>query len=425
MKQRLYVLIMLIFSGLSMPLNARKCCKIKVAQSQLGCINSTLEQILNKVCALIVIETNDCSLNFKKIAQSDIPKVINEPGHYCLQDNVTNATTAITISSDDVFLDLQGYSIDSQGVGANGISIGAVDSVVITNGIVESSTGAGIISTGAKNVVFNEVLSRNNGDEGFRLATGNSCMKFVDCTASNNTVGFASVIGNSNITYLRSIACTNTTDGFLLAGGSQTLDTCMSYGNTSNGFHFLLDGFTLKNSRAYGNGTDGISLENASNGSIEHSTSEGNIGNGINGLGSTSSVSIFQNVITNNTGVGIILRTPATDPVPTGTTTNCQVIENKVVNNGKSLSTTGGIDVGGLARVPGASAANVLSVSHAVISNVAQFNGNSPNAVGASAARDTNYSRDVVGSSNTAADKDNGLVVPVSGTVVRLTNLTI
>ena len=423
MKQRLYVLIMLIFSGLSMPLNARKCCKIKVAQSQLGCINSTLEQILNKVCALIVIETNDCSLNFKKIAQSDIPKVINEPGHYCLQDNVTNATTAITISSDDVFLDLQGYSIDSQGVGANGISIGAVDSVVITNGIVESSTGAGIISTGAKNVVFNEVLSRNNGDEGFRLATGNSCMKFVDCTASNNTVGFASVIGNSNITYLRSIACTNTTDGFLLAGGSQTLDTCMSYGNTSNGFHFLLDGFTLKNSRAYGNGTDGISLENASNGSIEHSMSEGNIGNGINGTGTladnTFNIAICENVVSNNTLKGITLEVV--------TTQSCQILSNKVMSNGTGTNNiAAGIDIGGgPLRTDGMISASQAR-SHTVLFNIAQNNGDSPVSKGASATRDTNYSLDVISSPFSGSPAPNSLVRNVTNTSgLSFANLTI
>ena len=76
-----------------------------------------------------------------EITQSDIPLTITSPGVYCLTENISSGTTAITINANDVVLNLNGYLVDGSSVGSNtsqqGIFCWNQQDVVITNGTIQ------------------------------------------------------------------------------------------------------------------------------------------------------------------------------------------------------------------------------------------------------------------------------------------------
>ena len=72
------------------------------------------------------------------ISQADIPKTIDTPGSYYLIEDVSSAGTAITITVDDVTIDLSGFALVGPGSGTNyGIYMNARSNVEIRNGTVQ------------------------------------------------------------------------------------------------------------------------------------------------------------------------------------------------------------------------------------------------------------------------------------------------
>ncbi len=419
-----------------LPLSARKCCKVPVAQSQLGCINAELITILNKVCKIIPLLENKCDKNIVLIEQSDIPFTTPSSGHYCLAEDVTVAAndTGITINQEKVTLDLNGFHMTG-GNGSTGIVVqdnpfsGPITDVVIMNGSVHDSGTAGIWLQGGNNVVIDFVVAAGNGI-GF-LDDGATNVTFKDSIASNSTSHGFEIVGN-NHDFAHVAATGNGGRGLLVLGNTVTIHNSHFENNgtqaaTSGGI--LLDSvtnFCLEQSTINRNAGDGISMVGTTNkGTIKNCCINGNldsatpsgIGNGISAAGTTNSVTICQNTIEGNASIGITLSTVSP-------TTNIQVIENKVLSNGTFLSTAAGIDIGGGVLVNNNKPSGAMATSHTVILNVAQNNGNSP--VGtADAARDTNYSANVVASPSTGSPADNGLVTNAVSTAVRLANLTI
>ena len=79
--------------------------------------------------------------NCTEITQPDIPLTITSSGVYCLTENISSGLTAITISANDVVLNLNGYLVDGSSVGSNTAQMGILcmgqKDVVITNGSIK------------------------------------------------------------------------------------------------------------------------------------------------------------------------------------------------------------------------------------------------------------------------------------------------
>lgn len=120
---------------------------------------------------------------------SSLPSTISASGSYYLTGNLSlNGGTAITISADDVTLDLNGFTISSTSVTANGSAInfsGTRRGVRIRNGAIRGTTtvAGGVFTAGgfvegiinssdtAANLVVEDVRVSGVANNGIRLAT--------------------------------------------------------------------------------------------------------------------------------------------------------------------------------------------------------------------------------------------------------------
>ena len=95
------------------------------------------------------------------IYQTDIPYTVTASGNYCLAQDVTIGAgdDGITISANDVELDLNGHRLDGAGSADNGVvlSVGA-DRITVKNGFVSGSSISGIQLLGNQNVVIDGLI---------------------------------------------------------------------------------------------------------------------------------------------------------------------------------------------------------------------------------------------------------------------------
>jgi Right handed beta helix region len=384
--ERLYSGIMLVFLFTG-PVLARKCCKVPVSQSQLGCINADIKTILNKISEIIINVDEGCGLNIVPIAQSDIPYTIPSAGHYCLQEDVTAVgANAITNTQNNVTLDLNGFHITG---GTNGIASSGSD-VAIFGGTIQNATSHGISLTGGSGVSIESVVLRTNGGNGLN-----------DTGASNVHVSDSSAIGNTGV-------------GFNVTADNHTFNNVIANENGGNGLTATGNTLTIHTSTFEQNGGDGVEVSSLVNFCIENSTLQRNSANGFEGSGTSTTGLIEENCIIGNTDKGITLEA--------STTQSCQIIDNKVIGNGAGQGSDGfGIDIGGGIFL--AAATGTTARSHEVFGNFAKNNGNNPADINA-AGNDTNYSNDVQASPNGVPSPPNGLVKTPAAASTRFENMT-
>lgn len=131
--------------------------------------------------------------NVIQIKQSDLPLVITTSSTtYCLSADVTYTGTgsAITITADQVMLDLNNKQIDiSGGSATNAIVVNGAQDVVVTNGTIIAQTGVNtqdVISlVNARNTVVSECVI-NNGDRAIGITTSQDCI-IDSCVTLNPT----------------------------------------------------------------------------------------------------------------------------------------------------------------------------------------------------------------------------------------------
>ena len=124
------------------------------------------------------------------------PISISSSGSYKLIENITCSTqdtSAITISADDVTLDLNGFTITGAGkaVGSSGDGIEAtstVRNITIKNGIIRDCRDDGIDMASATSITVENVTMYNNGDRGVYANIGG---RVINCTAEAN--GFCGI----------------------------------------------------------------------------------------------------------------------------------------------------------------------------------------------------------------------------------------
>ncbi|MDW7979440.1 MAG: right-handed parallel beta-helix repeat-containing protein [Verrucomicrobiales bacterium] len=186
-----------------------------------------------------------------------MPFQIASPGSYYLTTNLTGfpGQNGITISADNVTLDLMGFELVGVPGSRSGISaILTITNVTIRNGTVRGWGTNGVDLTFANHGRVEEVFALRNGSYGIRaighfimvncsarengevgLAPGNGSI-VVDCTANNNgsdglMTGSDSVVKNCTAAY-------NGRHG-IVAGGGSHVSACVASWNATNGIYAL------------------------------------------------------------------------------------------------------------------------------------------------------------------------------------------
>jgi hypothetical protein len=112
--------------------------------------------------------------------------IITQSGSYYLTGNLTGASglTGISITADNVTVDLNGFSLVGAGNNNTGIDSGNRTNVTLTNGTIRSWQ-TGISSTGSK-VRVEKIRAVANSSKGFALALDS---QVSDCVVEGSTTG--------------------------------------------------------------------------------------------------------------------------------------------------------------------------------------------------------------------------------------------
>jgi parallel beta-helix repeat protein len=237
------------------------------------------------------------------IRASDLPLTITQPGSYYFAESISTAGGGITIDSDDVTIDLMGYTL-SGGTGRGIEVVVEHNNIEVRNGVVTgwSEDGIGLWSTIGVRVVnvrsdgnghigigcganctVDGCVVQNNGQGGVTTGGGGRVVSTTaysngsaayncgiktesrslvkDSVAThNNDVGI--MVGNYSLV-VDSVASENDSFGIYLSGWSSASSSIANY-NGGSGFH--LDGFaSVSNSMASRNDLHGIRVFNDAN----------------------------------------------------------------------------------------------------------------------------------------------------------------
>jgi hypothetical protein len=156
---------------------------------------------------------------------SSIPITISQPGSYFLTGNLTlpagdSGANGITITTDNVTIDLSGFTLDGAHIGGDGITTDANrNAIQVHNGTAQNWTGTGFNLSQCVSSLMENLQARGNsiGMQVFLgvarrcVATANSSSGLLagystvsDCVAESNPVGigvFVSTIHASHASY--------------------------------------------------------------------------------------------------------------------------------------------------------------------------------------------------------------------------------
>jgi len=254
------------------------------------------------ICGLLFLL---CSLQlFADNGQIDIatlPFTISNSGSYVVVKDLslsTQDTDGITISANNVTIDLNGHALIGPGkaVGASGSGIvlsGSYSNIAVRNGTIRDWRNAGVFGNSI-NSLFEFLRCYSNGSNGIEVGLG-SIVRFCNC----NYNGYRGISGESGL--ITGNTCTqNDADGIM--------------GNSS----------TISSNTCTNNAASGI---NAQGGVVSGNTCSYNIDDGIY----ANVCLVSGNFCSTNTGNGIRVWSYS------------RVIENTCYNNGYSTATASGI----------------------------------------------------------------------------------
>jgi parallel beta-helix repeat protein len=230
---------------------------------------------------------------------------ITQPGSYYLTGNITgiNATCAIYITSSNVTIDLNGFTISGGNLAINAPGVaGSLNSITVRNGVVTSCLANGISLGSTNNAIVEDVRVSNaaatgivvgpssqvrrctvrGGGDGF---SGYGSALFEDCTAAEgNGNGFSS--NDPGGVWVRCIAANNGGGGFNAPYAQRgQFVSCVATSNAQHGFR-AGDNFTFTGCTAAANQMNGFDLGTSN--SIEGCVASHNILIGIETYGNCS-----------------------------------------------------------------------------------------------------------------------------------------
>ena len=277
----------------------------------------------------------------------DLPLTISLPGSYYLAENITTAGGGITITSDEVTIDLNGFSL----AGGTGAGISVPDphkNITIKNGTVRGWASGGIAATSTTNSRFQDLMLSDNGttQSQYGLRAGAGCI-VTNCTAVGNSgngiglseaatiigcvaVGNATGISLSSGTVTNCSARNNNANG-INASGAAVIDGCSAIGSTNGDGISAGVGSVVKNCSAVSNGDDGITI---TFGEVRGCTCYSNDGDGIHA--GFDSIIIGNNCSRNNVGIDVAgrrSRIEGNNVLQNGTGIGGDGIKNLIIKN--------------------------------------------------------------------------------------------
>lgn len=162
-----------------------------------------------------------------------LPYTISTPGSYVLTSNLIavpgHPGSGIVIDSDDVTLDLNGFSIVGVPGSDRGIDTGGsnCNNISISNGVVRDWGSLGVNASRARSGRFRNLFIYNNGSTGLNCGSG---AVVSQCVSRNN--GLDGFKGSISI-FSHCAARDNSDDGF---DGGMLFDQCVAYSNGKHGF---------------------------------------------------------------------------------------------------------------------------------------------------------------------------------------------
>jgi hypothetical protein len=151
------------------------------------------------------------------------PVKLSQPGSYILASNLTPPAGkgGITIASNDVTIDMNGFRLNGASVATTGISGGAFESATIRNGTVAGFDANGIYGTG-NNWIIQSMRVVGNGASGITCYT--RCLVEDSNVSENGAAGIYIITG----TILGNVIFDNTGAGIFSDGlsgfGNNTLE---------------------------------------------------------------------------------------------------------------------------------------------------------------------------------------------------------
>jgi parallel beta-helix repeat protein/putative cofactor-binding repeat protein len=245
---------------------------------------STLDS--DKVDGLEASEIIDAAQDEVRTPISSLPAVITQPGSYYLTGNLDGSAGGMNISTDDVSLDMMGFTIDGGGtIGDYGIYFGTRNNITIRNGTIKGFGFAGVYqySTTAGNARVVNVRSLNNGTLGTSNAHSGIFIAGLNthiegCTAGGN--GGHGIYAGTNSKLLNNTAYSNTGYYSLYSGIGSILSSNTVYDNTGGYGIYAGASSRLVGNNVYNNTvTEGIYTQ--SNSVLSGNTSYSNTGRGI------------------------------------------------------------------------------------------------------------------------------------------------
>jgi parallel beta-helix repeat protein len=212
--------------------------------------------------------------NQLRLLLSQIPETIDRPATVTLAGSLTGVAgqNGITITTNDVTIDLAGHALIGVAGSLDGISVsGNRTNIAIRNGAIRSWGSDGLQASTAYNGQFTDLRVSGNGANG--MQTGNGGV--IKCCSSrgNGADGITTVTG---CTVSDCTASENRSDGIVASTGS-TVSGCSAYNNSFVGI-VASEGSTVVNCTAYSN-TNGISASSGS--TVNGCTASVNSTNGI------------------------------------------------------------------------------------------------------------------------------------------------
>jgi parallel beta-helix repeat protein len=217
------------------------------------------------------------------------PVTISQPGSYRLSGNLSpsGATDAIVITTNDVTLDLNGFTILGVAGSGRGVNAQGRSRIIVTNGIVRGMGSDGLVVGDDSRV--ERVHAIGNGGDGIQT---NDAGTVTGNTARDN--GGAGIQVNDGGTVIGNTALGNGDIGIRaggLASGGSTVTGNTTFGNGSTGI-LAGDGSTVTGNTARDNGGAGIIV---GGGTVSGNTAFGNDGTGILAGGTVSGNTAFGN----------------------------------------------------------------------------------------------------------------------------------
>ena len=220
--------------------------------------------------------------------------IINESGSYYLTGNITISVgnvDGIQIDANNVTLDLNGYTLDGDDTGSDGIFVvGDHSNIIIKNGVVANWDRQGVLASTADQSIFIDLIVRNNNGNG--LVADDNCLVYRCAAEGNRFTGLG--VGTGGIIF-ESTASNNTIDG-LKCGFGGIIINCTSANNEANGIN-LGTGSRVENCNTFVNGENGIRVGGI-NGQVINCIANENRGNGIE----VSNYSLIINCTANKNG---------------------------------------------------------------------------------------------------------------------------